>query len=643
MCGFTGFLSLGTISQSSFEPTIQRMNDMLVSRGPDSSGIWFDSAQGIAFGHRRLAIQDLSPAGHQPMDANSGRYTMVFNGEIYNHLDLRKLLPNISWRGHSDTETILAAIDAWGFKETLEKLIGMFAIALWDKHCNKLFLARDRLGEKPLYYGTHKGSFIFGSELKALKQHPSFHPEVDRNVLCLYMRHNCVPAPYCIYQNTFKLMPGTFLEIDNSLNIQTTSYWSATDVISANNQSQFTGSASEAVTELDRVLSKAVTRQVISDVPLGAFLSGGVDSTSIVALMQANTTKPVKTFTMGFDNKAYNEAEHAKLVAQHLGTDHTEMYVSPSDALNVIPNLHTIYDEPFADSSQIPTYLVSKLAKSEVTVALSGDGGDELFAGYNRHQLAHQVWPKVSKLPYALRRVMATGITQFSPNQLDKLSPYLPKSMKMRTLGDKLHKASSVIAAKDDASLYLGLVSQWKDPSNVVLGGVEPNSIITTNKLMNELSTPERMMALDMMTYMPDDILTKVDRAAMAVSLETRVPMLDHSVVEFAWQLPMSIKLKGGVTKWPLRELLYQYVPKELVERPKMGFALPLSEWLRGSLKDWAEDLLQPLRLQKEGYINETVVTKMWREHLSGKQNHTAQLWCVLMFQQWLQSEATRC
>ncbi|WP_282156491.1 asparagine synthase (glutamine-hydrolyzing) [Vibrio diabolicus] len=640
MCGFTGFISFNSQGSDFLDRTIKNMNAQLVHRGPDSDGFWCLEQFGLAFGHRRLAIQDLSPAGHQPMVSNCGRYVMVFNGEVYNHLELREHFPDMVWRGHSDTETILACIDTWGFEKTLKQLTGMFAIALWDFELSKLFLARDRLGEKPLFYSNQNGSFIFASELKALKQHPSFNAEIDRDVLCLYMRHNCVPAPYSIYKHTFKLMPGTILTINADLSIAESEYWSATNVVNNGLENRFAGTAQQAVDKLDEVLTTAVNRQVLSDVPLGAFLSGGVDSTSIVALMQANTNKPVKTFTMGFDNKHYNEAEHAKAVANHLGTEHTEMYVSPQEALHCIPELHNVYDEPFADSSQIPTFLVSKLAKQHVTVALSGDGGDELFAGYNRHQLAHTMWPKVNKLPSVPRALLSAGIHGFAPQQLDKLNSFLPKAKKMRQLGDKLHKASAVLRAQNPQDLYLGLISQWKEPNELVLLGQEPNSVITHNSLSDNLTVPEMMMALDMMTYLSDDILTKVDRAAMAVSLETRVPMLDHSVVEFAWSLPLDIKLRHGVTKWPLREVLYKYMPKELIERPKMGFALPLDTWLRTTLREWAEVLIEPIRLQQEGYFNEPMVTKLWQQHLTGKYNHTAPLWCVLMFQQWLENES---
>lgn len=639
MCGIAGFVSFSKKDNNYLKELISTMTQTLFNRGPDSSDVWFDNLNGVAFGHRRLAIQDLSPAGNQPMEARSRRYMLVFNGEIYNHLELRKQLKSCNWIGHSDTETILACVDAWGVEVTLKKLTGMFSIALWDKKLEKLFLARDRLGEKPLYYANHDNCFIFGSELKAIKKHSNFIPEIDRNALCLYLRHSCIPAPYCIYKNTYKLMPGTMLVISRGGHAEEKQYWSATEVINQSTQNRFTGSANQAVDELGNVLTKAVNRQVISDVPLGAFLSGGIDSTTVVALMQAHTSKPVKTFTIGFENKDYNEAEHAKSVAKHLGTDHTEMYLSPNDVKEVIPSLSEIYDEPFADSSQIPTYLVAKLAKTDVTVALSGDGGDELFAGYNRHKLAQKLWPKVAKIPFFMRGSIAKGINKFSPTQLDTLGCLMPKSMKMRLLGDKLIKAARVMSSQDDDVLYRSLVSNFDEPSNLVLGGMEPCTILTSNQLDKALSTPEKMMALDMMTYMGDDILTKVDRAAMAVSLETRVPMLDHSVVEFAWQLPMSIKLRDGLTKWPLRQLLYKHVPKELVERPKMGFALPIGDWLRGSLRGWASELLNPIRLQKEGYFNELIITELWQEHLSGIKNNAEQLWCILMFQAWLEAQ----
>lgn len=639
MCGFTGFISFSDESELVLNDIIREMNVKLYNRGPDSDGFYIDASHGIALGHRRLAIQDLSPAGHQPMCSESGRYVLVFNGEVYNHLELRKKLGRERWRGHSDTETILACIDKWGFQDTLAKLTGMFAIALWDINKKTLTLARDRLGEKPLYYAKQNGTLIFGSELKALKQHPDFKSEINRDALCLYMRHNCIPAPYSIYNDTYKLLPGTCIEFDTSLNGVEFDYWSATQLINTSVNNKFQGSAEDAVKELDSILGKSVHQQVLSDVPVGAFLSGGIDSTAIVALLQSNATTKVKTFTIGFDNKSYNEAEHAKLIANHLGTDHTELYLSPKDSMEVIPELPILYDEPFADSSQIPTYLVSKLAKSHVTVALSGDGGDELFAGYNRHKLARTLWPKVNCLPTTIRSFLSSSLLKYNPNQLDKLNLLLPGTMKMRQLGDKLHKSARVLSAKDDLALYKALVSHFEHPEKIVINGSEPGSIITNNKLTAELTTTEKMMALDLLTYMPDDILVKVDRAAMGTSLETRVPMLDHSVVEFAWSLPIDIKLKDGITKWPLRELLYKYVPKELIERPKMGFALPLDSWLRGPLRDWANGLLAPERIIKDGFFYEHEVNHLWQEHLSGITNNTPQLWCILMFNAWLDNQ----
>ncbi|GAB2652128.1 asparagine synthase (glutamine-hydrolyzing) [Vibrio panuliri] len=639
MCGITGFVSFAPRHDVYLKKTVLAMNDTLHHRGPDSDGHWLDPPNGLALGHRRLSIQDLSSAGRQPMVSDSGRYQMVFNGEIYNHLTLRKELAKGNWRGHSDTETILACIEQWGLQPALARFTGMFALALWDSQLQRLFLARDRLGEKPIYYGLHNGSFMFASELKALKPHPDFSAQIDRDSLGLYMRHCNVPAPYCIYQNTWKLMPGMLLSVDSSLNIEKVSYWSATDVIIQSRSDLFRGTAQQAVDELDQLLTQSVNRQIISDVPLGAFLSGGVDSTTIVALMQAHSSNPVKTFTIGFEDKAFNEAEHAKLVAKHLGTEHTELYVSSQDALNVIPSLHQIYDEPFADSSQIPTFLVSQMARQYVTVALSGDGGDELFSGYDRHSFSEQQWPTIRKLPLLARTPIAKGIKLLSPAQLDRLTSILPRSVGAKLSGDKLHKVANVISAHDDKALYNNILSQWHDPTSLVLESSERSTVWTENQLSDELSAPELMMALDMLSYLPDDILTKVDRAAMSVSLETRVPMLDHQLVEFAWRLPISIKLKDGVTKWPLRELLYRYVPKELIDRPKMGFSLPLDDWLRGPLKEWADSLLHPARLKDEGYLNEKLVSDIWLQHLSGKQNHTKKLWCVLMFQQWLENE----
>jgi asparagine synthase (glutamine-hydrolysing) len=624
------------------------MANAITYRGPDDHGVWIDENREVSLAHRRLSILDLSPAGHQPMHSSSGRYVIAFNGEIYNHLEIRNLLTNANWRGHSDTETLLAAFEEWGIEVTLKKTIGMFAIALWDLQTRQLTLARDRLGEKPIYYGWQgcgeRASFIFGSELKALKAHPSFTANIDRDALCLLMRHNYIPAPYSIYNGIYKLQPAAFLTVSLERRepvIQT--YWSLADVAVTGNGNRFTSSPQQAIDELDVLLKAAVRQQMVADVPLGAFLSGGIDSSTVVALMQAQSARPVKTFTIGFNEAGYNEAVHAKAVAGHLGTEHTELYVTPQQALDVIPKLPKLYCEPFSDSSQIPTFLVSQLACQKVTVSLSGDAGDELFAGYNRYVLAQNLWGKVSRVPLGMRTLAAAGISGLSPtawNQfLEPLQPFAPKSLRQANVGDKLHKGAGVLSAKTIDELYLGLVTHWQ-PEGLVLGGNEPKTYLRGNSLqLNGLDDVQRMMALDAMTYLPDDILCKVDRASMAVSLESRVPFLDHRVVEFAWRIPQSLKMRDGVGKWILRQVLYRYVPKDLIDRPKMGFGVPIDSWLRGPLKDWAEELLDEGRLRREGYFNPMPIRKKWAEHLSGKRNWQYHLWDVLMFQSWLEEQ----
>ena len=647
MCGFTGFLTFSQQTHQQLEAIVSKMNDTLISRGPDSAGTWVDARQGVALGHRRLAIQDLSPAGHQPMLSASGRYVMAFNGEIYNHLELRNTLALnavYNWNGHSDTETILACIEAWGLEVTLSKLTGMFAIALWDKETAQLSICRDRLGEKPLYYGFQNKQFIFGSELKALKQHPGFIGDIDRNALALYLQHLCVPAPYSIYQDINKVLPGELVTVNNDGSIDKLMYWQGEQVACMGIQSQFQGTAKQAVDKLEECMLSAVGKQMLADVPLGAFLSGGVDSSSIVALMQAQSDKPIKTFTIGFNEAGYNEAEHAKLVAGHLGTEHTELYIDTHQAQDLIPSLPRFYDEPFADSSQLPTLLISQLASQHVTVALSGDGGDELFAGYNRHKTAHKVLPKLAHLPVNIRKFIAKGLISLSPMQWEQLQKVLPKKYQQSLLGDKVQKAASVIGSTNRNELYQGLVSIWPAAHHVVIGasGVESRSFMLAEKL-TELSDTELMMALDMLTYMPDDILTKVDRASMAYSLETRVPFLDHHLVEFAWKLPLKYKLRDGQSKWALRQVLYRHVPNELIDRPKMGFAVPIAEWLRGPLRNWAESLLDEKRLAIEGYFDPQIIRETWQLHLSGKRNCQHQLWAILMFQQWLEQEKPTC
>lgn len=647
MCGFAGFLELSVASDVAGWPImLGRMGDAIRHRGPDGAGIWTDAEKGIGLVHRRLAILDLSPAGSQPMMSACGRYVVAFNGEIYNHLELRAALPQApAWRGHSDTETLLAAVAAWGLEETLLRCVGMFAFSLWDRETQTLTMARDRLGEKSLYYGWQGYTFLFGSELKALKAHPAFRAEIDRNALALLMRHNYIPAPYSIYQGIHKLLPGSLLTVSlQNRNAQPQRYWDARQVVADGLAHPFTGTPDDAVEALDKLLRDAVAKQMMADVPLGAFLSGGVDSSAIVALMQVQSSRPIKTFTIGFHEEGFNEAEHAKAVARHLGADHTELYVTPQQALDVIPRLPELYDEPFSDSSQIPTFLVSQMTRQHVTVSLSGDAGDELFGGYNRYVMGQRVWDKLSRLPMGLRLALSRMITGVSPESWNRLfgpiQTLLPMGMAQANIGDKLHKGAGVMAAKTPSDLYRLLVSHWPQPTELVLGATEPPTVLTETGLQPQTDHfVHQMMALDLLTYLPDDILTKVDRAAMGVSLETRVPLLDHRVVEFAWSLPLDYKLRDGMGKWPLRQVLYKYVPKKLIERPKMGFGVPIDSWLRGPLRDWAEDLLGESRLRQEGFFSPAPIQQKWAEHLSGKRNWQYHLWDVLMFQAWLEQQ----
>jgi asparagine synthase (glutamine-hydrolysing) len=626
------------------------MAQAISSRGPDDFGEWTDAAEGIGFGHRRLAIVDISPAGHQPMASASGRFVLAYNGEIYNHMDLRAQITALgrepSWRGHSDTETLLAAIETWGLEEALKRSIGMFAIGLWDREQRTLSLARDRLGEKPLYYGWQgqgdTAVLLFGSELKALRAHPAFQAGIRRDALALFLRHNYIPAPYTIYEGIQKLPPGTVLTLSlQEKEGRSRTYWSLPDVAVAGLANPLHGSREEIVGELETLLRSAVSQQMVADVPLGAFLSGGIDSSTVVALMQTQSSRPVRTFTIGFNEKGYNEAVHAKAVASHLGTDHTELYVTPQQAMDVIPRLPAMYDEPFADSSQIPTFLVSQLARQHVTVSLSGDAGDELFSGYTRYLVASGMWNKISAVPAPLRKLAAKSIGALSPQIWNTLTSWLPSSRAGSLWGDKLHKGARVLDSKNIDGLYLGLVSQWSDPASVVISGHEPDTLLTgLSPALPGLDPVERMMALDLVTYLPDDILVKVDRAAMSVSLETRVPFLDHRVVEFAWRMPMHMKQHQGVGKWALRQVLYKHVPQALIDRPKMGFGIPIDSWLRGPLKEWAEELLNESRLRSEGFFHPEAVRQKWAEHLSGQRNWAYPLWVILMFQAWLEENS---
>ncbi len=661
MCGITGFMRPPTQPAQQCLAELQAMTRSLHHRGPDDEGHWVDADAGIALGHRRLAIIDLSAAGHQPMASPSGRWMMVFNGEIYNHLDLREALAKAgaapTWRGHSDTETLLAGFEHWGVEGTLQRTVGMFAIALWDRQDRTLHLARDRFGEKPLYYGwtgAGRQAFVFGSELKALRAHPGFDNPVSREALSLYLRYTHVPAPHTLHEGLFKLEPGCLLSLQAGqvqpwtavcrpglpmpAGVAMQRWWQLQDVVRQSVAQPFEREG-EALDALESVLGRAVSQQSLADVPLGAFLSGGIDSTAIVALMQQQASRPVRTFTVGFDEEGYDESAHAAAVARHLGTDHTELRVQADDARNLIPQLPRMYDEPFADSSQIPTHLVCKAARAHVTVALSGDAGDEMFGGYNRYVWGGRIWSKVGGWPAAGRQALAWSL-QHAP--LDALAP-LGRHLGVLHLVEKLRKTGRALdhAANADI-LYRNLLTEWTDARSLVVWPQgEPLRPawegLLDDALPAELTQPvPRWIYLDTLGYMVDDILCKVDRAAMAASLETRVPFLDHRVAEVAWRLPMHMRVRDGEGKWALRQLVYRHVPRELMERPKAGFRLPLGGWLRGPLKGWVDDLIDPSRLRREGYIHPERVQRIWQEHLTGKHDHTAALWTVLMFQAWL-------
>lgn len=647
MCGITGFLSRHEIDSAAAYDTVVAMADTVAHRGPDDHGAWVDAEAGIALGHRRLSIVDLSPNGHQPMASASGQWVVSYNGEIYNFPELRRELESLGhrFRGHCDTEVLLAAVEQWGVHAALERFNGMFAFALWDRRERVLHLARDRAGEKPLYYGWMGDTLVFGSELKALRRHPEFRAEIDRDALVLFLCYAYIPAPYSIYRDVLKLIPGTVLSISPSSRRlpQPVPYWSAKDVVERATAQPFPGSVDDAIAELDALLRDAVRMRMVADVPLGAFLSGGIDSSTVVALMQAQSSRPVRTFTIGFAEDTYNEATHAAAVARHLGTEHTELYVTPSEAMTVIPRLPTMYDEPFADASQIPTHLVSALARRDVTVSLSGDAGDELFGGYNRHTWGARIWRRVGWMPRGARHALAAGMTAISPRGwksiFGMLGPVLPSAVRARS--DAVHKLARVLGSQSADALYVGLASQWSVPQAVVVGAtaVPPTLISDPAAWPSVQDFAQRMMFLDLVTYLPDDILAKVDRAAMAVSLETRLPLLDPRVIEFAWRLPISLKVRGTVGKWALRQVLHRYVPRELVERPKMGFGVPIGTWLRGALRDWAESLLDESRLRSEGFFDPLPVRKRWDEHLSLAFDRQYDLWNVLMFQAWLENE----
>jgi asparagine synthase (glutamine-hydrolysing) len=651
VCGITGL-----ITRESSRPhprPIESMTLALRHRGPDAGAAWSDPEAGIALGHRRLAILDLSERGAQPMHSACGRYVVTFNGEIYNHLALRKELQEsgiVHWRGTSDTETLLAGFEAWGVKTTLKKAVGMFALGLWDRAERRLVLARDRFGEKPLYYGWvghgARAAFVFGSELKALRAHHGFDNVVDRDVVALFLRFSYVPAPYSIYKNIFKLEPGSILTLDPA-GVERRAYviedyWRYEDVVVAGLANPIRDER-EGLEKLEYALREAVAGQLMSDVPLGAFLSGGVDSSSIVALMQAKSSRPVKTFTVGFDEAGFDEAPFAAAVARHLGTDHQEIRVSPAETLAIIPNLPTIYDEPFADSSQIPTYVICQIARQSVTVALSGDAGDELLGGYSRYLLGPRLGSALGWTPERLRKIVGTGLLSVPIEGWNRLAHASFLGSRFALLGHKVHKLAArleTVETVDD--LYNSVVTQWgRDEVPALSAGCLPTKLDTVRIEHRIREAAHRMMLLDGVTYLPDDILAKVDRAAMAASLETRVPMLDHRVAEVAWRLPLSMKIRSGRSKWALRQILYRCVPAKLIERPKAGFNIPVGQWLRGPLREWAEVLLAEDRLREEGFLDPVPVRTLWREHLAEKRDWTDRLWNLIMFQAWLEAQAS--
>jgi len=645
MCGLTGFLD-SPAPREKLIAKVTRMADTLAHRGPDDSGAWVDEEAGIALGFRRLSVIDLSPAAHQPMESGDGRYVVVFNGEIYNHCDLRAEMKHrgVRFRSTSDTEILLECAAAWGPEATFPKLWGMFAIALWDCKDRVLFLARDRVGKKPLYYSASGGTFLFASELKALRAHPEFDAAVNRDALSAYLRFGYVPTPLSIYSSVKKLLPGHYAMVRAGHPISLIQYWNPLKVISEGLHHQLTLTESEAAGALESLLRDAVRRRMIADVPLGALLSGGVDSSTVVALMQQESSRPVRTFTIGFAEAGYNEAKAAKAVAKHLGTDHTELYVTPEETQSVIPLLPQLYDEPFADSSQIPTFVVCKLARKNVTVSLTGDGGDETLCGYTRYGLAQNIWKIERATPLFTRRLVAQKIRRIPVDRLDmlykQLEWLLPNGWHQSLPGDKIHKLAGLMEATNPDDLYKHIVSQWKNPDELVIGGNEPKTLLDDVALRKSFPDfTQRMMFMDLCTYLPDDILVKVDRASMGVSLEIRSPFLDHRVVEWAWKLPPGFRQRHGQSKWLLRQILHKYVPPSLMERPKMGFGVPIGPWLRGNLRDWAEDLLSETRIRQGGFLNPEPIRKAWTEHLSGFQKEEHRLWSVLMFQAWLARE----
>lgn len=647
MCGIAGYWPLGnTVSP---RDTASNMIATLHHRGPDAQAVWFDSGSGIALAHARLAIVDLSPAGAQPMHSASGKNVIVFNGEIYNHLQLREALEKEgsapAWRGHSDTETLLAAIEAWGLEAALQASTGMFAIGLWNVPSRRLVLARDRFGEKPLYWSVTPHGLVFGSEMKALLRSGLLSRRLSRDAAAAMMRHNNIPAPMTVYEDVHKLMPGHWLAFDGAAQpAEPRAYWCATAAWRRGKDRPFDGNDENAIGRFEELLGAAVRQQMVADVPLGAFLSGGVDSSTVVALMQAHSSQPVRTFSIGFHEATYNEADAAKAVATHLGTKHTELYVTPRDALNVIPDLPSMYCEPFADSSQIPTYLVARMAREQVTVALSGDGGDEVFGGYNRYLFGPGLRQRIAATPLPARKVLARMLGWPSPSAWNRVfalaGRWLPMSARFTDAGDKIAKVARALPSRSDEDLYESFISQWHEPTMLVPGSRDRVSGLEwSDPGLSALNFTEQMMLHDALGYLPDDILVKIDRATMATSLESRVPFLDHRLYEFAASLPLQFKVRDGVTKWLVRQVLYRHVPRTLIERPKVGFGIPIDRWLRGELREWAESLLSNSAIQQSEIFDVAIVRRKWQQHLSGRWNHQHALWCILMYQAWHSSQ----
>jgi asparagine synthase (glutamine-hydrolysing) len=638
MCGISGIWERNGCSLQDLESRVSAMTQTLSHRGPDDSGVWLSQEASIAFGQRRLAIIDLSPMGHQPMISANGQYTITFNGEIYNFRELRTELEDrgVRFRGHSDTEVIVEGFAQWGVKSTIARLNGMFAIAAWDAGERQLFLARDRMGEKPLYWAIFDGLVLFGSELKALRAHPGRKPSLSRGAIAAFLRHHYVPGPFTIYEDVHKLPPAGFVKIASGGGPEVGAYWDLAAVVSQGQGNTLRANEEGLVDELEALLHDAVSRRMTADVPLGAFLSGGYDSSTVVALMQRASLRPVRTFTISFENPAFDESKHAEAVARHLGTEHTTFPVSGAEALAVVPKLAEMYDEPFADSSQVPTHIVSAMTRKRVTVALSGDGGDELFSGYDRYQWVENVWRPSAKMPLALRRLASSSIRVVPPSAFDRIARYVPYLRRVPQVGQKAHRLAQILSVSSIDSVYYQVVSHHQNPDNLVKGSQEVRSACWGQNLEVLLPDPvDRMRYLDMCTYLPDDILTKVDRASMAVALEVRVPFLDHRLVEWIWKLPSFQNARAQRPKHLLRRVLARYVPDRLVERPKMGFGVPLADWLRGPLLDWAEDLMNEAGLSAGDIFDIEAIRSLWAEFLSGDNGRYFFIWNILMFQAW--------